>query len=258
MVVNRVNNRYVGAASRPFTQGWWGAHRLAAFRPWHPWFRPEWRYRTNYWWRRATALALTGWFAGGWTEPIYYSYGNDGNVVYQDNSVYVNGQVACTAEEYYQQAETIAADVPQISEQQADAIEWLPLGVFAVTKEGVNDSDYLLQLAVTKDGVIAGTLVNEATESVRPVEGRVDKQTQRAAWHFVDGKNPEVVMETSIYSLTQDECTALIHFGPDRTQEVVLVRMDEPQAPAEGSNGAPESSESENESEKENEPESEK
>ena len=149
--------------------------------------------------------------------------------MYEDNSVYINGEVACTAEEYYQQAEAIAEDVPQLTEQQADEVEWLPLGVFALTKEDVNDSNFLLQLAVSKEGVIAGTLMNEETESVRSVEGRVDKETQRAAWRFVDGKNPEVVMETGIYSLTEEQCTALVHYGPDNTQEIVMIRMDQPE-----------------------------
>ena len=183
---------------------------------------------------------MTGWITYAWPQPIYYTYGTGGNVYYQDNSVYIDGKESCTSEEYYQQAEAIADDVPQMTEQQADEVEWLPLGVFALTQEGVNDSNYLLQLAVSKEGVIAGTLINEETESVRSVEGRVDKETQRAAWQFVDGKNPEVVMETGIYSLTEDECTALVHFGPDKTQEVVMVRMDQPE---EGEAGTAESTE---------------
>jgi uncharacterized cysteine cluster protein YcgN (CxxCxxCC family) len=225
-----VNNRYSRPGTRPFTQNWWGAHRpVGGLRPWHPWCRPGWRDRPYYWWRPATAVALTGWIAYAWPEPVYYTYGDGGNVYYQDNSVYIDGKEACTAEVYYQQAEAIADDVPQLTEQQADEVEWLPLGVFALTHDGVNDSNYLLQLAVSKEGVIAGTLINEETESVRSVEGKVDKETQRAAWKFVDDKNADVVMETGIYSLTKDECTALVHFGPDKTQEIVMVRMDQPE-----------------------------
>ena len=129
----------------------------------------------------------------------------------------------------------MAEAVPEMTEEQGDRTEWLPLGVFALTKEDVSTSNLLLQLAVSKEGYIAGTVTNEDTESVRSVEGTVDRQTQRAAWRFVDGKNADVVMETGIYDLTQDECTALIHFGADQTQTVVMVRLDPPeeQAPAE-------------------------
>ena len=108
-------------------------------------------------------------------------------------------------------------------------MEWLPLGVFALTKEGVNESNMLLQLAVSKDGIIAGTLVNDSTDSSRPVEGSIDTNTQRAAWHFADGKNADVVMETGIYNLTEAQSQALVHFGTDKVQEVVLVRLDQPE-----------------------------
>ena len=86
----------------------------------------------------------------------------------------------------------------------------------------------LLQLAVSKEGFVAGTLFNESTESSRPVEGMVDKETQRAVWSPVDGKNAGVVMETGIYNLTQDQATALVHFSPDKTQTWVMVRLEEP------------------------------
>ena len=39
--------------------------------------------------------------------PIPYDYGS--SVVYQDNSVYVNGQNAGSPEEYSQQAQTLAS-----------------------------------------------------------------------------------------------------------------------------------------------------
>ncbi len=104
----------------------------------------------------------------------------------------------------------------------------MPLGVFAVVQEGVEDGNLLLQLAVSKDGVIAGALYNESTESTRDVEGMVDKDTQRAAWSFIDGKNADVVMETGIYNLTKDEAAVLVHFVSEATQSWTLVRLDEP------------------------------
>ena len=42
----------------------------------------------------------------GDVDPYDYDYGN--NVNYQDGSVYVNGEDAGTADEYYQQAQTLA------------------------------------------------------------------------------------------------------------------------------------------------------
>jgi hypothetical protein len=108
-------------------------------------------------------------------------------------------------------------------------MDWLPLGVWAVTQEGVTDANRLLQLAVNKEGTIAGTYYNETTEVTLPVEGAVDPETQRAAWHVIDEKNRRLVMETGIYNLTHDATTALLHFGPEQTQEVTLVRVEQPE-----------------------------
>ena len=226
----QVNNRYRNIQNRPFTPSWRPpAAHLPAHR-WHPWNRYS-RFGHGHWWRWATAAAVTRWVVYGWARPFYYSYGTGGTVYYEGDTVYVNGQQSCTAEEYYQQATDIAGSIPEISDGKADQVEWMPLGVFAVTQEGVDETNMLLQLAVSKEGMIAGTLFNESTDSARPVEGMVDNETQRAVWSFADGKNTDVVMETGIYSLTENEATALVHFGAGQTQTSVLVRLDEPEEP---------------------------
>jgi hypothetical protein len=88
----------------------------------------------------------------------------------------------------------------------------------------------LLQLAVDKDGVIAGTFFNTATDVARPIKGKVDKKTQRAAWTFSDGKNTDVIMETGVFNLTQDQSEALVHFGNEKTQQWLMVRLDQPES----------------------------
>jgi hypothetical protein len=216
-----------------FDRGWWNRHRAAIgyYPRWHPWRR--WRYRPGYWWGWCTAGALTGWFAYDWGTPLYYTYGTGGYVYYDNDMVYVNNQPYCSAAEYYDQADSLATAVPDLSEQQAENIEWLPLGVFAITQDGVDDSSILLQLAVSKDGIISGTYYNETTDTTRPIQGTVDKKTQRAAWTFADGKDTGWVMETSIYNLTKDECSALVHFGPEQTQTWGMVRLEQPEKTAE-------------------------
>ncbi len=64
----------------------------------------------------------------------------------------------------------------------------MPLGVFAVTQDGDStggDPTMFLQLAVSKQGILAGTFQNTSTGTVKSVEGMVDKETQRAAWTAV-------------------------------------------------------------------------
>ena len=154
-----------------------------------------------------------------------YDYG--ATVVYRDNYVYVDNKQVATTEAYYQQAETIAESVPQ--DLDTDKVEWMPLGVFALASEDGEDTGMVLQLAVSKKGVIAGTFYNETSDKSRPVEGMVDRDSQCAAWQFADGENQDLVMETGIYNLTQDEATALVHFGADQTQTWLLIRLPEPE-----------------------------
>ncbi len=176
--------------------------------------------------RWATWAGLTGWVGYGWSEPVYYSYGE--NVYYEDNSVYYGDQVVATAEEYAQQAEAIAAGVPQVAPDQA---EWMPLGVFALTPDGQPsgpDPTLFLQLAISKEGTISGTLHNSATNSTQTIEGMADKASQRAAW-TVAGQ-PRPIMETGIVNLTEDAAPALVHFADGQTQQWLMVRLKEPGA----------------------------
>ena len=115
--------------------------------------------------------------------------------------------------------------------EEAEKVEWLPLGVFALTQEGVNATTMYVQLAVSKNGIISGTFYNDTTGATHPLEGMVDQATQRAAWKSADGTNPDIVMETGLYNLTQNEAPLLVHFGPDQTQQWLMARLDESQKP---------------------------
>ena len=244
-----------GAAARGFVAGPRGA--AAGFAR----VSPSGRYtcaaavRTNYnnwglygadWYGRYPgAWVAAGWAAGAawnactWDSaaawcgydavPMYYDYGND--IPYQNNNVYVGGQDVGTSEQYYDQAANLAstgtaADAP------ADG-DWLPLGVFALTKQGETKSDVSIQLAVNKQGIIRGNYTDTATNQTQPVHGSVDKSTQRVA--FTVGDNKTTVIETGIYNLTKDESPALLHFGKDRTEQWLLVRMKQPDATSQAS-----------------------
>lgn len=157
------------------------------------------------------------------SAPVYYDYGN--TVTYQDNSVYVNGQQAGTAEQYYDEATNLAASGAQAAAP-TDG-EWLPLGVFALTKSGQTQSNVTIQLAVNKQGVIRGNYTHTATDKTDLIQGSVDKQTQRIA--FTVGKNTTNIVETGLYNLTKDEAPCLIHFGSDRVEQWLLVRLKQDQ-----------------------------
>jgi hypothetical protein len=180
------------------------------------------------------------WFAGGWVAgrawtvatwprlypycglpvvPVYYDYGT--TVVYQDNTVYVNGTPAPAAE-YADQALQIADAGRQA--KAAPKEDWEPLGVFALVQGEEKTSYKVFQLAINKAGVVRGNYYDALADHTLPVYGSVDKKTQRAAWSI--GEKKDVVYEAGIANLTQDELPILVHFGADSTQQFTLVRIE--------------------------------
>ena len=126
----------------------------------------------------------------------------------------------------------IVASVPEEAPA-AEEAEWMPLGVFALTQDGQAsgpDPTLFLQLAISKEGVIAGTLNNTATDSTQTIEGVADKKSQRCAW-AVKGKSWPI-METGIANLTEDSAATLVHFEDGQTQQWLMVRLEEPEAAA--------------------------
>lgn len=197
---------------------WWSRHHDIN---WH------WHYPSNFnYWSFAAWPAITSWFPWNWQQPVYYSYGD--NVYYEGDQVYYGSQPIATSEEYAQQAESIATSIPDVQPAESD---WMSLGVFAVTQDGEPtgaDPTRYLQLAVSKQGIISGTIQNTATDTVQSIEGMVDKQTQRAAWTVVGQTRP--IMETGIVNLTEETAPALVHFADGSTQQWLLVRLDKPAA----------------------------
>ncbi|SFJ68969.1 hypothetical protein [Planctomicrobium piriforme] len=235
---NYVNNGNININNRP-GGSWWSTYH-PNLSPWyyhngwnnHPW---------NYWWRGATWGAMTGWFAGwGLAAPMYYDYGPGGNVVYQNDSVYVNGQSVGTAADYAQSAADLAAVDPEdvqganagsTSTTGGNTDDWMPLGTFALaTSKKDNDPARQIQLAVNKQGIISGTMYNTQTKQSYVVQGKVDKQTQRVA--FTIGDKSDIVLETGIYNLTQPQTPVLVHYGPTQTETYLMVRLDPPKDPS--------------------------
>jgi len=216
------SGRYTAAAAVRTNYNHWGVYGRGWYAD-HPgaWAAAGWAAGAA--WNACTWDSAAAW-CGYDAAPMYYDYGND--ITYQNNNVYVGGQDVGTSEQYYDQAASLAstgtsADAP------ADG-DWLPLGVFALTKTGETKSDVSIQLAVNKQGVIRGNYTDTATGKTQLVHGSVDKSTQRVA--FTVGDNKTTVIETGLYNLTKDESPALLHFGKDRTEQWLLVRLKQPDA----------------------------
>ena len=153
---------------------------------------------------------------------MYYDYGT--TVVYEGDSVYVNGDTVATQTEYATQATQLAATAataPPVPDDQP-----MPLGVFGMIQGEETTATQFVQLALNKQGVISGEYYNGTTDVTEKLAGAVDSKSQRAAWTVADRKT--IVYEAGIANLTKDESTMLIHYGKDKTQQWILVRIPEP------------------------------
>ncbi|HTQ40184.1 MAG TPA: hypothetical protein VMJ32_14250 [Pirellulales bacterium] len=206
-----VRSAYNGAGT--YNQNWYGAHPDA----WHAsaWATgDEWNAAT--WAGAASAVGLAA-----AAQPVSYSYGYtcapppgvQSNPVGQPAPAPIDPQS-------YQQSSAIAQSAPPSNPQSSD---WTPLGVFALVHDPNSTPHYVMQLAVNKSGALAGNYVDLVTDTVKPVQGGVDKQSQRVAWTV--GGNNSTVGEVGLYNLTQDQAPALLHMGPDKTQQWLLVRL---------------------------------
>jgi hypothetical protein len=201
-----------------FTPGWIGVH---------PWAWCPARYAPAAWaaaiWAPVTWASVGSWLGYG-AAPTYYTYDYGDNIIYQDGYVYYGSQPAGTEAQYYQEAAGLASSGggAKISQD----TQWLPLGVFGLVAPGQQTPTMVFQLVVNKDGIIRGNYYDQVSQTNLPVHGAVDKKDQRVAWSV--GNNKSLVVETGLYNLTQNESTALVHNGPDQTQQYVLVRMKQP------------------------------
>ena len=149
-------------------------------------------------------------------------------MTYQNNVVYVGGQEVATAEEFAESAAVLATVPAPANEEAGTKAEWMALGTFAVSanEKDVNPTR-ILQLAVSKEGILSGTLYNRETDKAQSVQGQVDKETQRAAFRI--GESEDVVVETGLYNLTQNEAPLLVHFGKEKIENYLLVRLEQPE-----------------------------
>src|SRR5262249_3020801 len=104
--------------------------------------------------------------------------------------------------------------------------DWLPLGVFALTKKGdtTTTPSMYLQLAMNKQGLLSGTYYNTTTDVSHELEGKVDQTTQKAAWKMANNESSPI-LETALFNLTQNETPVKVNFTNGNTQDWFMVRV---------------------------------
>lgn len=206
--------------------------------------------RSPWWWWRPVAWTSMGFFFGSALASQPYDYDPGTTVIYEGDTVYIQGESAGSATEYRQETIQLANPVveeipipepPPVPEEVTDEYveddpekpdgEWLPLGVWALTQQEDGDATMFFQLSSNKDGLIGGAYKNVMTGDEQPVVGQIDFEGQRLAWHIGEQESP--VYEAGLAGFENDVAAAFVHFGEDLTQEWLLVRMPSPEMPPE-------------------------
>jgi hypothetical protein len=208
-----------------FDDAWWGYWGWGT--GWWPGYYPS----DPWWWWSSASWSSVADFVSVPSDPVSVDYG--ANVVYEGDTVYVDNQ-ALPAEQYDKPIVEAATNVkqpppPLPPSDPNQPTEWMPLGVFALAPEETGDPIMFFQISINREGTISGAFQSTITNDTRPIAGKVEKNSQRAAWRI--GDNTETIFETTLGNLTQDVSPIAVHFGNSRTQTWLLVRMPEP-APA--------------------------
>ena len=216
----------------------------------HGWFGRQWRqdhqypsywwnyaywtdsFPSSYWWRQPEWDELNRFFSQ-WNlrPPFYFDYGPGGNFTIRQRTVYVMNRAMASQEDLTRSAAGLASvqlnGTP--TRNQIESIEWLPLGTYVLStspNNPVGNSKAVIQLAVTRDGNVSGCFFNLQANQAYPLQGQIDRNTQRVAFMITGA--PNAVFETGLYNLTCPNVPTLVHQGLYDTRSCVLVRLDSP------------------------------
>lgn len=203
--LNRSVRELIAACpEKPFTQQWFAAHPdVAPLRPTAegPWQPPEWS-------AAKSLLGLPG-------DPFRYDYRPDDiGLIY----VYRNDVSQQRAVDAREPAIELAESGSAVK---ADA-EALSLGVFAAVSPLDEPVKSLLYLAVDRAGTVSGYQYTFADDSMKPVRGAVDPESQRVAWRVGEDYG-----EAGLKNLTEDVARFLFFKSDGWTQPWILIRMNE-------------------------------
>lgn len=252
--------------NRPFSHGWYGRHG------------GTWGYGWGGWgwgnpWAISTFGATAAWLGLEAASPYYGNYGSApvNNVLTADSEDAGDSEdtvepATSESDAADESTDTVSAPTP---EQVAKATElassgkqdppkntsFLPLGVFSIAPQGQTEASALVQLAVSKDGLLRGSYYDLLTDHDQPIRGTVNKKTQEVAFTF--GINGKVTFETTLPNLTQDKGTLAAHFENGKTSNWTLARYEKEPTDEEAGEKAPESSEDADDEDSTSEPQKE-
>jgi hypothetical protein len=185
------------------------------------------------WWRPAAWGTLASWGAWQWSTPYYYDETGyyypvtvEPTYVYPRTTIVYPYSTTTTPSQPVQPSSAEITEIPATSEE-----EWLPLGVFAVISNAVNateETNLFIQLAINREGEIAGVLYNSETGDAQDITGTVNTKSQKAYWLMADQEDSPIA-STGIYNLTEDQTPINVHFSDGSEQTWTLVRIKQEQ-----------------------------
>lgn len=166
-------------------------------------------------WLWTTFGGLSAWIGYNNLYPVGYNYSLNNGYIYN------NGVQVAPVTAYQSQADQIVDSVPPPD----DAGDWMPVGIFAIVPQGTTEVNVTVQLAVGKNGAVAGTYFNKDGNITLPLQGAIDEAKQRVAWKI--GEEDTITMETGLDSLTKDKSTVIIYFTGGTSEVWDMLRIDE-------------------------------
>ncbi|WP_417387828.1 hypothetical protein [Gimesia sp.] len=166
-------------------------------------------------WLWSTFGGLTAWVGYNNLYPVGYNYSLNNGYIYN------NGVQVAPVTDYQSQADQIIDSVSPPD----DAADWMPVGIFAIVPQGTTEVNVTVQLAVGKNGAVAGTYFNKDGNITLPLQGAIDESKQRVAWKI--GEEDPITMETGLDSLTKDKSTVIIYFTGGTSEVWDMLRIDE-------------------------------
>ena len=206
------------AKSRPanlFTREWWRTHAdLWTTEGYYITRSPELWWGTPAWGDLSRTLGMRE-----GTAPFTYVY--DKNLTFKNDVIYVNGQPVASYEDFVASARNLAKSTDY--KFSPDTV-WTPLGTFALsTSLNTKAAPHAIQLAMDDVGNINGVYANWETGKTLPVQGRVQRDTQRVALQL--GRDGTIVVETGLANLTAGTARLWAHLPNQHSQTWLLVRL---------------------------------
>lgn len=171
-----------------FNNQFWHRHR----------YNPSFGYGN--WWNGSSWKQINQWVPWGYAAPLYYEGEAPIEIAEQDI--------------YYAEAPT---PPPNAS--------WMPLGVFGLLYDLESDTPptMFFQLAINREGGIAGTYYNQDNDKLYTVYGVVERASQRAVWKI--GDQQTTIFQTGLYNLSLSQTPVTVAFANGQTETWYLVRM---------------------------------